>query len=74
MLSGAPFEVPAYLLEKAKHLARCPMAIAGADNEVVLKSTRQATENGIITPILIGDADLIKKLSNDIGWNITRQF
>jgi phosphotransacetylase len=71
MLSGAPYEVPAYLLKKAKHLPRCPMAIAGAENEVVLKSARKATENGIITPILIGNADLIKELSNDIGWNIT---
>ena len=70
MLSGAPYEVPAYLLKKAKHLTRCPMAIAGADNEVVLKSARKATENGIITPILIGNADLIQELSNGIGWNI----
>ncbi len=70
MLSGAPYEVPAYLFKKAKHLSRCPMAIAGADNEVVLKSARQATENGIITPILIGNATRIQELSNSIGWNI----
>ena len=59
MLSNAPYEVPRYLLEQAKPLPRCPMAIAGADNEVVLASVRQATEAGIITPVLIGDADII---------------
>jgi len=67
MLSDAPFEVPPYLLEKAKQLPRCPMAIAGADNEVVLASVRQATEAGIITPVLIGDADIIHSLSDVIG-------
>lgn len=70
MLSSASFEVPAYLLRKVEHLTRCQMAIAGADNEIVLRSVRQATEGGIITPILIGNADAIQSLSNDIGWNI----
>jgi phosphate acetyltransferase len=70
MLSDAPFEVPPYLLEKAKHLPRCPMAIAGADNEVVLESVRQATEAGITTPVLIGDADIIQSLCGVIGWDI----
>ncbi len=69
MLSDAPYEVPPYLLEKAKHLSRCPMAVAGADNEVVLESTRQATEAGIITPVLIGDADIIHSQSGIIGWD-----
>lgn len=69
MLSDAPFEVPPYLLEKAKHLSRCPMAIAGADNEIVLESIRQASEAGIIAPVLIGDADIIHSLSDVIGWD-----
>ena len=40
MLSDAPYEVPPYLLEQAKHLPRCPMAVPGADNEIVLARTR----------------------------------
>ncbi|NQV82710.1 MAG: bifunctional enoyl-CoA hydratase/phosphate acetyltransferase [Rhodospirillales bacterium] len=70
MLSKTPFEVPPYLLEKATHLPRCPMAIAGADNEIVLESARQAFDAGIITPVLIGDADIIHSLSDVIGWDI----
>ncbi|MEE2699118.1 MAG: bifunctional enoyl-CoA hydratase/phosphate acetyltransferase [Pseudomonadota bacterium] len=69
MLSTAPYEVPSYLLEKAKHLKQCPMAIAGAENKIVLESARQATESGIITPILIGNADKIQSLASDIGWD-----
>jgi len=73
MLSDAPFEVPAYLLEKAKGLPRVRMAIAGADNEIVLESVRQATDAGLLTPVLIGDSDLIQSLSDVIGWDI-REF
>jgi phosphate acetyltransferase len=68
-LSNTPFEIPSYLLEKAKYLSPCPMAIAGADNKVVLKSVRLATEARAISPVLIGNADVIQSLSNDIGWN-----
>ena len=45
------------------------MAVAGADNEIVLESARQATEAGVITPVLIGDADIIHSLSDVIGWD-----
>ena len=70
MLSDAPFEVPPYLLEQTKHLSRCPMAVAGADNAVPLESARQAAEAGIITPVLLGDAGIIHSLSDGIGWDI----
>ncbi|MDA1089302.1 MAG: bifunctional enoyl-CoA hydratase/phosphate acetyltransferase [Proteobacteria bacterium] len=71
MLSDAPYEVPPYLLAMAASLPRCPMAIAGADNEVTLESARQATEAGVITPVLVGDRDIIQSLSGVIGWDIT---
>ena len=71
MLSGAPYEVPSYLLEKAKNLTPCTMAIAGADNKVVLESVLQATEARAITPVLIGNADVIQSLSDCIGLNTT---
>ena len=71
MLSGIPYEVPSYLLEKAKHLTPCTMAIAGADNKVVLESVHQATKARAITPVLIGNADVIKSLSDGIGLNTT---
>lgn len=70
MLSDAPFEIPAYLLEKAKNLPRSRMAIAGADNEIVLESVRQATEGGLIEPVLIGDNDQILSLAKAIDWDV----
>lgn len=70
MLSDAPYEVPPYLLERTKGLPRCPMAVAGADNAVPLESARQAAEAGIITPVLLGDAGIIRSLSDDMGWDI----
>jgi phosphate acetyltransferase len=70
MLSDVPYEVPPYLLEQAKHLPRCPMAIAGADNEIVLESARRAAEAGVITPVLVGDAGIIHALADGIGWDI----
>ena len=70
MLSDVPYEVPPYLLEQAKHLPRCPMAVAGADNEIVLESARRAAEAGVITPVLVGDAGIIHALADGIGWDI----
>ncbi len=70
MLSKTPFEVPAYLLEKAKDLPRTRMAVAGADNEIVLESVRQATEAGLIEPVLVGDSGRIQSISDAIGWDI----
>lgn len=70
MLSDAPYEVPPYLLQQVRGLPRCPMAVAGADNAVALESARQAAEAGVITPVLLGDADAIHSLSDDIGWDI----
>lgn len=70
MLSDAPFEVPPYLLGKAEGLAKIRMAIAGADNEVVLESAKQATESGLIEPVLIGDGDIIHSLADVIDWDV----
>jgi len=70
MLSDAPFEVPPYLLEKADGVAQIPMAIAGADNEIALESARQATEAGLIKPVLVGDGDIIRSLADVIDWDV----
>jgi len=68
MLSDAPFEVPQYLLDLAKGLDRVPMAVAGADNMVVMESARQAADAGLIDPILVGDRDEIESLAETMGW------
>ena len=72
MLSTVPFEVPQYLLDLAKSLDRVPMAVAGADNMVVMESARQATEAGLIDPVLVGDQDEIESLARTMGWDISK--
>jgi phosphate acetyltransferase len=71
MLSEAPFEVPAYLMEKAGTLDRVRMAVAGADNAVALESARQAAEAGLIDPVLVGDAELIRAIARETGWDLS---
>lgn len=71
MLSETPFEVPAYLLDKTRHLERVRMAVAGADNLVALESARQAADAGLIEPVLVGDADEIRSLAHIAGWDIS---
>lgn len=70
MLSTEPFEVPEYLLELARELPPITVAVAGADHPIALESVRRAAETGAIEPVLIGDADTIRQLAGDAGWNL----
>ena len=71
MLSEIPFEVPPYLLDRIKGMDRVRMAIAGADHPIALKSARQGADAGLIDPVLVGDADIIRAAARDIDWDIT---
>ena len=70
MLSDKPFQVPPYLLERAVSMPRVRMVIAGADHPVVLKSVQQASDAGIIEPVLVGDTDTIQNITATIGWDM----
>jgi len=72
MLSTKPFEVPPYLLEKINGLNRTNMVVAGADNQVALESARQATEAGLINPILVGDRDEIRDIAKMMDWDVAQ--
>jgi len=71
MLSEIPFEVPPYLLDRIEGMDRVRMAIAGADHPIALKSARQGADAGLIDPVLVGDADIIRAAARDIDWDIT---
>ena len=71
MLSTTPFEVPPYLLEFAKGNPPVRMAVAGADNAVALESAKQATDAGLIEPVLVGDSSTIKSLAETLSWDIS---
>ena len=71
MLSEIPFEVPPYLLDRIEGMDRVRMAIAGADHPIALKSARQGADAGLIDPVLVGDADVIRAAAREIDWDIT---
>ena len=70
MLSEKPFEVPPYLLDRIEGTDRVRMAIAGADHPIALESARQGADAGIIDPVLVGDADVIRAAARDIDWDV----
>ena len=70
MLSDKPFQVPPYLLDRIEGIDRVRMAIAGADHPIALESARQGADAGIIEPVLVGDADLIRAAARDIDWDV----
>jgi phosphate acetyltransferase len=70
MLSNVPFEIPAYLLERARALPKMTVAVAGAGNPIALESVRQAAEADLVEPILVGDPDDIRDSARSIGWDL----
>lgn len=71
MLSTHPFEVPQGLMDKARALPPVAMAVAGADHPVAMESARQASDEGLIIPTLVGNKYDIRKIADDIGWDIS---
>ncbi len=71
MLSTHPFEVPQSLMDKARALPPVAMAVAGADHPVALESARQASDEGLIIPTLVGNKYDIHKIADDMGWDIS---
>ncbi len=70
MLSDLPFECPPHLLEKARQGPVAPMAIAGADSPVALRSALVAHREGFIEPLLVGDERKIKDAAEAIGEDL----
>jgi len=58
------------LLDKAKSLGRAKVAVAGAADKEVLEAIKLAENEGLITPILVGDVLEIRRLAIDIGFSI----
>ena len=71
MLSEKPFEVPAYLLEKAESVSPVETIVAGADADVALESAQAAAEAGVSVPVLVGDETKIRNLAEADGWDIS---
>ncbi|MDR3602664.1 MAG: bifunctional enoyl-CoA hydratase/phosphate acetyltransferase [Desulfosporosinus sp.] len=58
------------LLDKAKGLGRAKVAVAVAADKEVLEAIKIAEKEGLITPVLVGDSEQIKRLAQEIGLSL----
>jgi len=58
------------LLDSVKDKKRKVLAIAGAEGEEIIEAAKRATEEEIISPILIGDPDKIKSLCQKLNFDL----
>jgi len=72
MIGPAIAECPAWMLQRARGAIREPIrtGIINAINSVALESTRDATEAGLIAPVLIGAREAINEAAAAISWDI----
>lgn len=59
------------LMKRAKERSPKRVAVAQAGDEDVLLSIKMALEEGVISPILVGDKEEIEKISRDIGLDLS---
>lgn len=59
------------LIERAKHKPRKKIAVAAAEDEPVLKALKSALEQGIATPVLVGDKAKIEKIAKAIDFDLS---
>ncbi|WP_282433783.1 bifunctional enoyl-CoA hydratase/phosphate acetyltransferase [Desulfosporosinus hippei] len=60
------------LFDRAKSLGRAKVAVAAAADKEVMEAIKLAEQEGLITPLLIGDVNQIEELALEIGWNLER--
>ncbi|MGM0550621.1 MAG: bifunctional enoyl-CoA hydratase/phosphate acetyltransferase [Bacteroidota bacterium] len=60
------------LLELAKQKETRRLAVAAAADEPVLKAVKNATEQGIVVPVLVGNVTNIKAIAEKIGFDISQ--
>lgn len=70
MLSTIPRECPAFLLERAKALPRVVTAVVNPVNLLSLSSAKRACDEGLIEPVLVGDATRIRGLAEELDWDL----
>ena len=65
-------QCPAWLLESAATAAPFVMGVVGANSLVAMETARDAYVAGLAIPHLIGDNAVIRKLANELDWDITK--
>ncbi len=59
------------VLEKARGFKNAAIAVAVAQDDVVIEAVSAARERGIAEAVLVGDSDKIKKIADDIETDIS---
>ena len=72
MLSNKEIICPENLLKIAKTKGPVKVVIVNAGKAVSIVSTKQAVDEGLVDPILIGNKSIIEKLASDIKWDISK--
>lgn len=57
-------------IEMAKTGEKRRIAVAAAEDEPVLSAVKNAMDEGIVDPVLVGDEVLIREIASNIGFNI----
>lgn len=57
------------LVERARHVGPCRVALAGAENDVALGALAEAAERGVAEAVLIGDASRTRELIGQLPDN-----
>jgi phosphate butyryltransferase len=55
------------LLERAKQKSGSKVVVASAEDKAVLLAIKEAMMKGIVTPILVGNSDIIRRTMDEIG-------
>lgn len=71
LLSTNTVECPQYLLDQADGLPAAATAVVNAASKTVMQSCKMASDEGLITPVLVGDASAIQKIAADLDWNLS---
>ena len=72
MLSNKEIICPENLLKLAKKKGPIKVVIVNAGKAVSIESAKQAVDENLIDPIFIGDKKIIKKLADDIKWDVSK--
>ncbi|MBL24254.1 MAG: phosphate acetyltransferase [Rhodospirillaceae bacterium] len=71
MLQTDAYECPPYLLRLAADLPPTPTALVGAHSALPLESAKLGCEQGLLTPVLVGEEAAIRKTADEIDWDLS---
>ena len=62
------------LLESAKKLSKCRIAVAQAANETVLEAVKIAQGEGLIEPVLVGEPEGIRRAADAVHLDLAEHM